>query len=230
MEKLRATIEQYSHWRDLGDYVDRMETYLEVDFSLSIENAKALLESIGKEICKSKCIILGSTPSVNEVLKKSFRALGYSNDNLVKIISTSLGTIGNEIGTLRNAISPTSHGKPLDELRERNNKVDLLTRDFLIDSTMIVAVFLIRAFEERKVEAVQVDDAESSVEPLKYDESEEFNEFWDEAFGEFVMNAYSYPASEILYRVDYSAYETEYNAFQMSQLEEEIEESNESFD
>lgn len=230
MEKLRATIEQYSHWRDLGDYVDRMEAHLDVDFSLSIENAKALLESIGKEICKSKCIILGSTPSVNEVLKKSFRALGYSNENLVKIISGSLATIGHEIGTLRNEISPTSHGKPLDELRERNNKVDLLTREFLIDSTVIVAVFLIRAFEERKDEAILVDDTELSSELLKYDESEDFNEFWDEAFGEFTMNDYSYPASEILYGVDYKAYETEYNAFLASQIEEETGESNESLD
>ncbi|MCF8382638.1 MAG: abortive infection family protein [Chlorobium sp.] len=230
MEKLRATIEKYGHWKELGDYVDRMEAHLEVDFSLSIENAKALLESIGKEICKSKSITLGTVPSVNEVLRKSFRALGYSNDNLVKIISTSLGTIGHEIGTLRNEISPTSHGKPLDELRERNNKVDLLTRDFLIDSTVIVAVFLIRAFEERKDEAVQVEDAEPSAERLKYDESEDFNDSWDEAFGEFIMGTYSYPASEILYGVDYKAYETEYNAFQANQLEEETEESNEPFD
>lgn len=230
MEKLRATIEQYSYWKDLGDYVDRIEAHLEVDFSLSIENAKALLESIGKEICKSKCIPLGTTPSINEVLKKSFRALGYPNENLVKIISTSLATIGHEIGTLRNEISPTSHGKPLDELRARNNKGDLLTRDFLIDSTVIVAVFLIRAFEERQSDAVQVDDAEPSIEQLKYDELEDFNESWDEAFGEFVMGTFSYPASEILYRVDYKAYETEYKTFQESELEEETEESNEPFD
>ena len=230
MEKLRATIEQYSHWKDLGDYVDRMEAHLELDFSLSIENAKALLESIGKEICKSKSITLGTVPSVNEVLKKSFRALGYENENLVKIISTSLATIGHEIGTLRNEISPTSHGKPLDELRERNNKIDLLTREFLIDSTVVVAVFLIRAFEERKDEVLQVEDAEPSAEQLNYDESEDFNEYWDDAFGEFAMGTYSYPASEILYGVDYKAYETEYKAFQASQIDEETGESNESFD
>jgi hypothetical protein len=63
--------------------------------------------------------------------------LGYSNTALVSQVSSSLATIGQEIGNLRTEISPTSHGKSLDELRDRNNKVDLLTREFLIDSTLI---------------------------------------------------------------------------------------------
>jgi len=230
MEKLRATIEQYGYWKDLGDYVDRIEAHLEVDFSLSIENAKALLESIGKEICIVKKAELRADASVNAVLKTAFCALGYSNNILVNKVSGSLATIGQELGNLRNEISPTSHGRQLAELQVRNNKVDLLTREFLIDSTVIVAVFLIRAFEERKDEVVQVEDPEPSVELLKYGESEDFNEFWDEAFGEFAMGTYSYLASEILYGVDYKAYETEYKTFQESELEAETEESNEPFD
>jgi len=51
MEKLRSTLAQYSRWQGLAMYVDRMEVHLETDFSISVENAKALLESIGKEIC-----------------------------------------------------------------------------------------------------------------------------------------------------------------------------------
>ncbi len=230
MQKLRKTIEHFSQWDVLSVYIDRMEGFIESDFSTSLENAKALLESICKEICKAKGVDLSAASSINGVLKKAFCALGYSSTDMVNRVSGALASIGEQIGNLRNEISPTSHGKTLDELRERNNKVDLLTREFLIDSTVVVAVFLIRTFEERKDEAVQVEDAEPFAEQLKYDESEDFNEFWDEAFGEFVMGTYSYPASEILYGVDYKAYETEYKSFQESELEEETEESNEPFD
>lgn len=214
MEKLRATIEQYSRWKALGLYIDRIEGHLESDFSNSVENAKALLESIGKEICSAKGAELPVAPSINAVLKKAFCALGYSNDDLVNRVSGSLANIGQELGNLRNEISPTSHGKSLDELRDRNNKIDILTREFLIDSTLVVAVFLIRAFEERKATVLlAADDNAAEVVLLKFDEAEDFNVFWDDAYGEFGMGDYSYTASEVLFNVDYKAYETEYKAF-----------------
>lgn len=219
MEKLRATIEQYGRWKELGQYIDRMEGHLETDFSVSVENAKALLESIGKEICSAKKVELSSTSSINGVLKSAFLALGYPNENLVNQVSRSLANIGGEIGNLRNEISPTSHGKSLDELKERNNKVDALTRCFLIDSTLVVAVFLIRAFEERKDAVVLADAEMAKDELLNYDELEYFNSFWDEAYGEFQMGEYSYLASEILFNVDYQAYETELSAFKEAALD-----------
>lgn len=223
MEKLRATIAQYGRWQELGQYIDRMEGHLESDFSISVENAKALLESIGKEICNSKKVELPTNPSINAVLKKAFCALGYSTEDLVNKISGSLANIGQELGSLRNEISPTSHGKSLDELRDRNNKVDALTREFLIDSTLVVAVFLIRAFEERKDAAVlTVDDKAVEDARLRYDESDDFNMFWDDSYGEFGMGEYSYAASEILFNVDYKAYETEYKAFKEAEPEVEM--------
>lgn len=222
MEKLRATIEQYGRWKELGLYIDRMEGHLESDFSISVENAKALLESIGKEICRAKGAALPAAPSINAVLKKAFIALGYSNEDLVNKVSGSLANIGQEVGNLRNEISPTSHGKVLDELRDKNNKVDVLTREFLIDSTLVVAIFLIRAFEERKDAVVlAADNNAADVALLKYDESEDFNAFWDDAYGEFGMGDYSYAASEILFNVDYMAYEAECKAFKVAEQEVE---------
>lgn len=219
MEKLRATFAQYSRWQPLGMYVDRMEGHLESDFSISVENAKALLESIGKEICDAKGVQLGHSPSINAVLKKAFVALGYTAEELVTQVSGSLATIGQLIGNLRNDVSPTSHGKSLEELNDRNNKVDLLTREFLIGSTLVVAVFLIRAFEERQ-SAVAVPASVTADPPPDYEDNEDFNNFWDDSFGEFAMGDYSYPASEILFNVDLQAYETEYKAFVESGSEE----------
>ena len=209
MVRLKNVIAQYGRWSALTIYTERIEAHMATDFSHAIENAKALLETIGKEICDAKGVDLGEAPSINAVLKKSFVAIGYNSEDLVAQISRSLANIGQHIGNLRNDISPTSHGKSLEELKERNNKVDALTREFLIDSTVIVAVLLIRAFEN---ENPRIKPAAVEAKPL-YPEFEAFNDYWDDSFGEFEMGSYSFPASEILFYVDNKAYMTEQQAF-----------------
>lgn len=221
MQKLRSTIEQYAHWSELLTYIDRMEAALISDFSLALENAKALLETIGKEICNARSEPLPAAPSINSVLKKAFCSLGYSNDDLVNKVSGALANIGQEIGSLRNQISPTSHGKSLEELRERNDKVDLLTREFLIDSTLVVAVFLIRAFEGRREDEKPLMTLAQAEVRLDYFEATDFNDSWDETFGEFEMGDYSFTASEILFAVDHNAYQTEYMTFVESAAQSE---------
>ena len=44
MDKLKTKISQYGRWAPINDYILRVETHLETDFSISLENAKALLE------------------------------------------------------------------------------------------------------------------------------------------------------------------------------------------
>lgn len=209
MERLKNVIAQYGRWSELTIYTERIEAHMAADFSHAIENAKALLETVGKEVCKSKGIEVDATASINSVMKKAFTAIGYSSENMVTQISSALATIGQNIGKLRNDISPTSHGKSLEELKERNNKVDGLTREFLIDSTVIVAVLLIRAFEN---ENPRIKPAAVEAKPL-YPAFEAFNDYWDDSFGEFEMGSYSFPASEILFYVDNKAYMTEQQAF-----------------
>ena len=209
MNKLREVIQEYGRWADLSIFAEKIETHIEIDFSNSLENAKTLLESIGKEICIYNGMDLGESLSVNAVLKKTFSSIDYSNSNLVTQISSALATIGQQVGELRNEIGLTSHGKSLKEIRKRNNKVNILTREFLIDTVEIVSVFLIRNFKTK--------NARVSNQPLEdtldYFEAEDFNEFWDESFGEFTMGKYSYTASEILFNIDKQAYVTEYKAF-----------------
>jgi len=142
-------------------------------------------------------------------LKKAFIAIGYTNSSLVTQISTALANIGQQMGNLRNDIGTTSHGKSLEELRERNKKVDELTKEFLIDTTVIVASFSIRTFENENPRT-KIETGESK---LLYTDNEAFNEFWDDLYGEFKMGDYSFPASEILFNVDYKAYVTEHKAF-----------------
>ncbi len=75
MNKLKKTIEQYRCWAELSIYIVRIETHIESDFSHSLENAKALLETIGKEICKNKGLELNETISINGVLKNAFSVM-----------------------------------------------------------------------------------------------------------------------------------------------------------
>jgi len=209
MNKLKEVIQKYGRWSALSTYVDRIETHIEIDFSNSLENAKALLESVGKQICIDNGVNLGTNPNVNAVLKKAFTSMGYANSNLVNQVSSALATIGQQLGDLRNDIGLTSHGKSLEEIKQRNSKVDILTREFLIDTVELVSVFLIRNFETKTQRA----SAELLEDTLDYWKAEEFNESWDDSFGDFTMGDYSYPASEILFNVDKQAYVNEYKAF-----------------
>ncbi|MBL4680692.1 MAG: abortive infection family protein [Pseudomonadales bacterium] len=209
MDKLKTVLKEYGRWSELETYIERIETHIEIDFSHSLENTKALLETVGKEICSRNAVPLGVTPSINSVLKKAFSSMGYANSHLVNQVSSALATIGQQVGELRNEIGLTSHGKSLEEIKQRNSKVDLLTREFLIDTVELVSVFLIRNFETKHLKMTH----ETLADSMDYLEAEEFNESWDDSFGEFAMGDYSYPASEILFNVDKQAYINEFKAF-----------------
>lgn len=209
MDKLKEVIKEYGRWSELTTYVDRIETHIDIDFSHSLENAKALLESVGKQICIDNKVELGAKPSVNAVLKKAFCSMGYANNSLVNQVSAALATIGQQVGNLRNEIGISSHGKTLVEIKQRNSTVDILTREFLIGTIEMVCVFLIRNFESKHSNT----PSDLLEETLEYLDADEFNESWDDSFGEFSMGDYSYPASEILFNVDKQAYVNEYKSF-----------------
>ncbi len=211
MNKLKEKISQYGKWRPLETYISRIEVHIDSDFSISLENAKALLESIGKEICESKGIVLKPDSSVNGVLKNAFAAIGYPKDEMTAQISTSLANIGQHIGILRNTIGSSSHGKSLAELQQRNEKINDLTKYFLIDSVELIACLLIDLFESENIQVESLAD-------LVYEDCEDFNEFWDDIYGEFAMGNYSYTASEILYNNDINAYKSEYNSYRNDEV------------
>lgn len=107
MQKLNLVIEQYGRWGGLKTYTERIEAHAQSDFSLSLENSKSLLETICKEVCKSKGVKIEATASINQVLKKAFTAIGYSSSDSITQISSALATIGQQMGDLRNEIGTT---------------------------------------------------------------------------------------------------------------------------
>jgi len=206
MNRLRDVISQYGRWNTLSTYIDRIETYIVTDFNISIENAKSLIETISKEICSQKDVDISSRDNFQNVIKKAFYAIGYQSDSPMTQITKSLGNIGQQIGTLRNTTGITSHGKTLQELSDsekKNQEQDTISKDFLIETVIIISIFLIHSFENENPRAI------SSDEGIRYEDNEEFNTIWDETFGEFNMGNYAYRASEILYSLDLQAYKTE---------------------
>lgn len=206
LDRLEKVIDQHGRWSDLKVYTDRIAAHAESDFSHALENAKALLETICKEICNSKGADMGPAASFQALMKRAFKEIGYPPGDLVTQVSTSLGTIGQKMGELRNQISPTSHGKTLEDLKKRNDLIDDLTREFLIDTTVSVAALLIRTFEGANPRAKLKD-------VLLYTDCEEFNELLDETNKPFEIGVNSYPASEAFYGVDRTSYESEYRKF-----------------
>lgn len=211
MEKLKLVIEQYGRWAPINEYVQRINSYKDADVSLSIENAKALLESISKNICKEKGQSLKGDEGMNKLVKIAFIAIGYPAGEYMNVIGSSLSAIAHQIGNLRTELGITSHGKTFEELSKRNSMLDEMTRDYLIETTELVACFLIRHFENENPRAESIGiETENSI---KYSDCEDFNEYWDEEYGEFVMGEYSFFASEILYDMDKKAYKYEYENF-----------------
>ena len=154
MQKLRELIDANTRWSEFSILVDRIESSRDQDFSLAFENAKALLESVCKEICKSCGKELSTQSSMNGIVKTSFSALGFSNSEISARISGSLASIGQVVGELRNDIGVTGHGRTVEELRQRNSKIDKLTKDFLFDSIKTIIIFLIRSFEYKQVNTI----------------------------------------------------------------------------
>ncbi|MPM35011.1 hypothetical protein SDC9_81601 [bioreactor metagenome] len=213
MEKLKKVIEQYGRWSEYSMYADRIEAHIDSDFSLCIENSKSLIEGISKQICKEKNVILSGDESFNRLVKIAFDAIGHRREGCINIIGGSLSAIAHQLGDLRTAIGATSHGMTSEELKDRNDSLNTITKEFLIDSVEIIGCFLIRNFENENPRILTSLDNES----LSYENAQDFNEFWDELFGDFEMGDYSYTASEVLYNVDNEAYINEYKGFKENQ-------------
>src|SRR5215212_1517384 len=126
MERLRLTIERFSRWQPYIEYVERIEGFQHTDFSLCVENSKALLESVAKEICIQRKQPLAGTENVSKLLNLSFGSLGYAPSDTIRQIGTAIANIGQQMGNLRNEIGTTAHGKTLEEMKNRSNSLNSL--------------------------------------------------------------------------------------------------------
>lgn len=215
MQRLKSILTKHSNWEPYNEYIVRIEGYATTDFTLCIENSKALLEGISKEVCFKKGVTLEKASSMSGCLKTAFRALGYPSTSTILQIGTAIANVGQQMGNFRNEIGTTAHGKTVEELQKRQNSIHDLTGNFLIEAASIVCSFLIEAFETAQpIKAIE--------EELSYTDNDDFNDFWDEQYGEFEMGDYSFFASEVLFSNDPKAYKNELRGFNMIPKDEVI--------
>lgn len=208
MQRLKSILAKHSNWEPYNEYIVRIEGFASTDFTLCIENAKALLEGISKEVCVKKGVALDKNSKMSGLLKTAFKSLGYPSTSTILQIGTAIANVGQQMGNFRNEIGTTAHGKTIEELQKRQSSIHDLTGNFLIEATSIVCCFLIEAFEtDQPIKAIE--------EEISYNDNDGFNDFWDEQYGEFEMGDYSFFASEVLFSNDPKAYKNELRAFNM---------------
>jgi hypothetical protein len=221
MDKLREIIGTYNQWQSLEDYIGRIEGFRDSDFPLCVENAKAMLEAVGKEICDFKGQVYNKSDSTSKVLKLAFNSLGYDSSDTVQQIARAIANIGTQMSLLRNEIGATSHGKPLAELEKRKDALNKASSEFLLLSTELVCSFLIQLFETER-------SPSETEESIDYDDNPDFNEALDDQYGTFEIAAYSFTASTVLFTLDQLAYRSELNDFREFEAMEFTEDEDDS--
>ena len=203
MEKLRKTISAYDAWEGLGTYVNRIETFLDTDFITSVENGKALIESICKTILTKTSESYEETDSINKLVSITLKRLGIFAENQISKFGSGMVTAMQNLGELRNNHGETSHGKSIDDLK--NNQLEKISAAFLVNSIEVMAVFLIEYYE------IEFPNKKEKIEN-KIDYAD-FNEFLDEEYGDVDVIGIPYPTSEVLLSVDSTAYGVKYQEY-----------------
>jgi hypothetical protein len=217
LNQLKNLIETYGRWQALDIFISRIESNIHVDFSISIENSKSLLESISKQICSDKSCPLTGLESISKLVKIAFGQIGYEKKSHINVIAGSLTAITQELGELRNNVGTNSHGKTLEEIENRNNSLNEISKNFMLNTIESVACLMIHSYENENPRVSH------KKEKINYMDNENFNEDFDEIYGQFsIGNDYSYFASDIFYNLEYPAYETASNNY--TKNNEEVEE------
>ena len=119
-----GTLSEYASQFDakyLQQQIKRMEDSIDSDPDLAIGTAKELIETCCKTILDDRNASLAGDPSMPDLTKATFKQLKLTRDDIpvavkgsksIKRVLSNLGSISNEINTLRNLYG-TGHGKTI---------------------------------------------------------------------------------------------------------------------
>ena len=211
MERLREQIARNPSCSGLLMHIDHIEQYRTSDPSLALDAAKCLLESLAKTMLGDRNVSVEQNASFQEVIKRAVETsqslISLTDDNAVKIISRGMINVSQEIGSLRNRFGWFSHGRDL-----RAERIDKISVDFVIDTTLSIAHFLFALHEEEKTTKTRI----------VYEDNPIFNLYFDSLFEEceFVIAGIHISPSRALFHEDIEAYRIQLNGFR--QLKEFI--------
>lgn len=205
MNTLKEIISNYSRWDKLHIICTKIESYLEIDFSVSAESCKSLIETICKTILDEKELEYSKNEKILSLVGKTLSCLELSTSSgQLKQLSRQLVTIVRNIAEIRNDITVFSHGRSLSQ--HKIDSLDNITSSFLIQSTSSICSFLIQFFENTLVR-------KPSDKHIIYSDFEEFNNSLDDEYGDVIIADNTYPTSEALFYIDQTAYNTRYNDY-----------------
>lgn len=204
MERLQSVLRSYGRWQGLDIYPKRIETFIESDFTLAIENGKSLIESICKTILDEQNEAVASTEKLHKLVQKTLELLGIFGKKQISKFGSGFITSVQQLGEFRNRIGDTSHGRTLQEIKL--NKLESLSTEFLINAIETMACFLIEYYENQFLN-------NNEEKKIKYEDYQDFNDYLDEE-SEYVFVAdNAFLPSEVLFNMDEVAYKAEYQKF-----------------
>jgi len=202
MNKIKTVIQNYSRWKNLEKYPQRIESFIESDMILAIENSKALIETVCKTILTEQGEDFEEIGSLNSLMRKTLLTLRILNANQISRFSSGMITVIQNIGELRNRYGDTSHGRNITEIGLK--KFESISSQFLISAVECIACFLIEYYEHEFPKKIKKSEIQYFDEDNKH-----FNDHLDDIYEIIAFGDYVFLPSEILFHLDQTAYMTE---------------------
>lgn len=204
MERLLSVLQSYGRWQKLDIYPKRIETFIETDFTLAIENSKSLIESICKTILDEQNEAVSSNEKLHKLVQKTLHLLGVFGKKQISKFGSGFITSVQQLGEFRNRIGDTSHGRTIQEIDQ--NRLESLSTEFLINAVETMSCFLIEYYENQFLN-------KNIGERLKYTDLQDFNDYLDEKLGYVFVGDNAFLHSEVLFNMDEVAYNAEYQNY-----------------
>ena len=204
MERLREQIARNPSYSGLLMHIDHIEQYRSSNPSLALDASKSLLETLAKTMLGDRNVSFEHNAKFQDIIREAIetsQAFSFLTDTAaVKKISRGMINSAQEIGTLRNHFGLMSHGRDL--LAER---IDKLSVDFVIDTTLSIAHFLFALHEEERTTKPRI----------TYEDNPDFNRFFDSQYedSDIVVAEVHITPSRALFYEDIEAYRIQLNGY-----------------
>lgn len=209
MQYLRELCNQNKKWKPLEVNILRIETYLHTDGVMVLENCKAMVESVCKEILTDLNEAYSHNESIQNLVSKTCKKMKCISN--ITELTRSFVTVCQRLGEFRNSFATISHGQPMQLITQNQNKLVGASMIFLVTTIEQLIIFLITVYQDEYPIHVQ------SI--LRYEDNQEFNSVFDEQNEVIEIGQYGpYRPSEILFYIDDVAYKTELINFKPEDL------------
>ncbi|MFH0734687.1 MAG: hypothetical protein V1773_06510 [bacterium] len=216
MEELKSFCELYIKWKNLTLFIEPITLSASTvnKPAIVVGNCKSLIESICQTILSDLGKKVKPSIKIHELMQQTCNELKISRESNELI--RSFVTVTNRLGEIRNN-SYIEHGIPVGEMDDYRKKITPAVTSFLIKSIEQLAIFLINVYQQEYPSVMK------STQKFKYEDNKEFNDSFDNVNEGILIGEYGpYSASEVLFNIEVTAYNTELQNYKMNNNENTI--------